>query len=280
MAPSPPFLSHSSLTAADIQTLHNKSKIFLSLHLLHVGFPPFLAKSAVGPRGEQALEGAVRYVAPFAYAIPASTVILDSPFLALPDPASQHGPARQQKLGFVVHREIANWLANGAPRIYDKADLQKPGFQHIKIPNMMVRYFCNEIGLQQVISLSTPRRLTILRLLTLPLKNTVELNDNASPLPDFRIRTLALLLQLLQFRLHQPPLLPLLARVQPHSHTSHFCPPFTPNADQPPIGWSDPPLTIYAAPPKGKSKSKGAGKDKGEEKGKVTFHKKVALRAR
>ena len=52
------------------------------------------------------------------------------------------------KLGFKVHQDIANWLLlSGVPRIYDKSDLNRAGFQHIQIPPLLVRYFCNEIGL-------------------------------------------------------------------------------------------------------------------------------------
>lgn len=57
------------------------------------------------------------------------------------------------RLGYQIHQGIANWLLNGAPRIYDKSDLKRPNFQHIEIPPILVRYFCNELGLQQVCEL-------------------------------------------------------------------------------------------------------------------------------
>ena len=56
--------------------------------------------------------------------------------------------SHQVRPGYQVHPDIANWLLSGAPRIYDKSDLKRAGFQHIQIPSLLVRYFCNELGLQ------------------------------------------------------------------------------------------------------------------------------------
>ena len=141
---------------ADIQTLLNKGKINWTLKFplpLPTERPSNRRFSSlpikVGPCGEQALEGAVHYAAPFNYSNLASTHLFDIPFLALPDPTAQYGEIRQVKLDYQVHPDIANWLLSGAPRIYDKSDLNRAGFQHIQIPPLLVRYFCNELDLQQ-----------------------------------------------------------------------------------------------------------------------------------
>ena len=109
--------SYSIPLLADTQTLHNKSKIHWSLKFplpapssgVPVGSPPFLTKSARVANKHWKVQYGMQCPSPTL--IPPALSFLILLFLLCPDPASQHGPVRQQKLGFVVHRDIANWLS-------------------------------------------------------------------------------------------------------------------------------------------------------------------------
>ena len=98
-----------------------------------------------GPSGAHALEGAVRYAYPFDYQHEATTLLPNSDFLSLPDHVTQYGPVRAQTLGLY----IKEWLLSGAPRIYDRKDLELPGNRQIALPSILMRYFCSELTIQQ-----------------------------------------------------------------------------------------------------------------------------------
>ena len=44
---------------------------------------------------------------------------------------------------------IKEWLLSGAPRIYDRKDLELPGNRQIALPSILTRYFCSELTIQQ-----------------------------------------------------------------------------------------------------------------------------------
>ena len=102
-----------------------------------------------GPSGAHALEGAVRYAYPFDYQHEATTLLPDSDFLSLPDHVTQYGPVRAQTLGLHIPESIKAWLLSGAPRIYDRRDLELPGNRQIALPSILMRYFCSELTIQQ-----------------------------------------------------------------------------------------------------------------------------------
>ena len=102
-----------------------------------------------GPSGAHALEGAVRYAYPFDYQHEATTLLPNSDFLALPDHVTQYGPVRAQTLGLYIPDSIKEWLLSGAPRIYDRKDLELPGNRQIALPSILMRYFCSELTIQQ-----------------------------------------------------------------------------------------------------------------------------------
>ena len=102
-----------------------------------------------GPSGAHALEGAVRYAYPFDYQHEATTLLPNSDFLALPDHVTQYGPVRAQTLGLFIPDSIKEWLLSGAPRIYDRKDLELPGNRQIALPSILTRYFCSELTIQQ-----------------------------------------------------------------------------------------------------------------------------------
>ena len=86
-----------------------------------------------GPSGAHALEGAVRYAYPFDCQHEATTLLPNSDFLSLPDHVSQYGPVRAQTLGLYIPDSIKEWLLSGAPRIYDRKDLELPGNRQIAL---------------------------------------------------------------------------------------------------------------------------------------------------
>ena len=110
-----------------------------------------------GPSGAQALEGAVRYAYPFNYQHEATTLLPNSDFLSLPDHVTQYGPVRAQTLGLYIPESIQQWLLSGAPRIYDRRDLELPGNRQIALPSILTRYFCSELTIHQFTALLTAR---------------------------------------------------------------------------------------------------------------------------
>ena len=93
--------------------------------------------------------GAVRYAYPFDYQHEATTLLPNSDFLALPDHVTLYGPVRAQTLGLYIPDSIKEWLLSGAPRIYDRKDLELPGNRQIALPSILTRYFCSELTIQQ-----------------------------------------------------------------------------------------------------------------------------------
>ena len=85
-----------------------------------------------GPSGAQALEEeAVRYARPFDYQHEATSLLSNSDFLSLPDHGTQYDPVRAETLGLHISDSIKVWLLSGAPRIYDRTDLDLPGNRHV-----------------------------------------------------------------------------------------------------------------------------------------------------
>ena len=111
-----------------------------------------------GPSGAQALEGAVRYARPFDYQHEATTLLPNSDFLSLPDHVTQYGPVRAQTLGLHIPDSIKAWLLSGAPRIYDRTDLDLPGNRHVALPSILKRYFCSELTITQFAELLIARQ--------------------------------------------------------------------------------------------------------------------------
>ena len=111
-----------------------------------------------GPSGAQALEGAVRYARPFDYQHEATTLLPNSDFLSLPDHVTQYGPVRAQTLGLHIPDSIKVWLLSGAPRIYDRTDLDLPGNRHVALPSILKRYFCSELTITQFAELLIARQ--------------------------------------------------------------------------------------------------------------------------
>ena len=110
-----------------------------------------------GPSGAQALEGAVRYAYPFNYQHEATTLLPNSDFLSLPDHVTQYGPVRAQTLGLYIPESIRHRLLSGAPRIYDRRDLEIPGNRQIALPSILTRYFCSELTIHQFTALLNAR---------------------------------------------------------------------------------------------------------------------------
>ena len=54
-----------------------------------------------------------------------------------------------QTLGLHIPESIKAWLLSGAPRIYDRRDLELPGNRQIALPSILMRYFCSELTIQQ-----------------------------------------------------------------------------------------------------------------------------------
>ena len=102
-----------------------------------------------GPSGAHALEGAVRYAYPFDYQHEATTLLPNTDFLSLPDHVTQYGPVRAQTLGLYIPDSIREWLLSGAPRVYDRKDLDLPGNRNIALPSILTRYFCSELTIHQ-----------------------------------------------------------------------------------------------------------------------------------
>ena len=111
-----------------------------------------------GPSGAPALEGAVRYAYPFDYQHEATTLLPNSDFLSLPDHVTQYGPVRAQTLGLYIPDSIRAWLLSGAPRIYDRKDLELPGNRQIALPSILTRYFCSELTIHQFEALLNARQ--------------------------------------------------------------------------------------------------------------------------
>ena len=91
----------------------------------------------------------MRYAYPFDYQHEATTLLPNSDFLALSDHVTQYGPVRAQTLGLYIPDSIKEWLLSGAPRIYDRKDLELPGNRQIALPSILTRYFCSELTIQQ-----------------------------------------------------------------------------------------------------------------------------------
>ena len=60
---------------------------------------------------------------------------------SLPDHVSQYGLVRAQTLGLYIPDSIKEWLLSGAPRIYDRKDLELPGNPQIALPSILARFF-------------------------------------------------------------------------------------------------------------------------------------------
>ena len=110
-----------------------------------------------GPSGAQVLEGAVRYASPFNYQHEATTLLPNSDFLSLPDHVTQYAPVRAQTLGLYIPESIQQWLLAGAPRIYDRRDLELPANRQIAVPSILTRYFCSELTIHQFTALLNAR---------------------------------------------------------------------------------------------------------------------------
>ena len=96
---------------------------------------------------------------------------------------TQYGDIRQVRLGYQIHQDIANWLLNGAPRIYDKSDLKRPNFQHIEIPPILVRYFATNSASNRSASSLTHIAPHLHDTWPLPRQNTAKLNVKRSRWP-------------------------------------------------------------------------------------------------
>ena len=150
---------------ADTQTKSSKNRVawFLKISLpAPSGTGTTRRFSAVprgyGPCGSQALEGTVRFAAPFSYQHAATTLLPDSDILALPDHVFQYGPVRPQTLSLQVPEAIQRWLNSGAPRIYDRVELTQPGNRQMALPSILKRYFCSEITIHQFTALLYARK--------------------------------------------------------------------------------------------------------------------------
>ena len=52
-----------------------------------------------------------------------------------------------------VPESIQQWLLSGAPRIYDRRDLELPGNRQMALPSILTRYFCSELTIHQFTAL-------------------------------------------------------------------------------------------------------------------------------
>ena len=84
----------------------------------------------------------------------------NSDFLSLPDHVTQYGPVRAQTLGLYIPDSIRAWLLSGAPRIYDRKDLDLPGNRQLALPSILKRYFCGELTIHQFESLLNALKMT------------------------------------------------------------------------------------------------------------------------
>ena len=100
----------------------------------------------------------MRYAYPFDYQHEATTLLPNSDFLSLPDHVTQYGPVRAQTLGLYIPDSIRAWLLSGAPRIYDRKDLELPGNRQIALPSILTRYFCSELTIHQFEALLNARQ--------------------------------------------------------------------------------------------------------------------------
>ena len=57
------------------------------------------------------------------------------------------GPIRA--LGLCIPDSIKEWILSGAPRIYDREDLELPGNRQIALPSILTRYFSSELTIHQ-----------------------------------------------------------------------------------------------------------------------------------
>ena len=85
-------------------------------------------------------------------------LLSNSDFLSLPDHVTQYGPVRAQTLGLHIPDSIKVWLLSGAPRIYDRTDLDLPGNCHVALPSILKRYFCSELTITQFAELLIARQ--------------------------------------------------------------------------------------------------------------------------
>ena len=61
-------------------------------------------------------------------------------------------------LGLYIPDSIRAWLLSGAPRIYDRKDLDLPGNRQLALPSILTRYFCSELTIHQFESLLNARQ--------------------------------------------------------------------------------------------------------------------------
>ena len=60
-------------------------------------------------------------------------------------------------LGLYIPASIQQWLLSGAPRIYDRRELELPGNRQIALPSILTRYFCSELTIHQFTALLNAR---------------------------------------------------------------------------------------------------------------------------
>ena len=248
----------------------------------------------------------MRYAYPFDYQHEATTLLPNSDFLALSDHVTQYGPVRAQTLGLYIPDSIKEWLLSGAPRIYDRKDLELPGNRHA-LPSILTRYFCSELTIQQFEALliakeaDNDKELDVAASACRKMKRAKQILARL-PHPDRILAVVVLLLQIVLVLLacilapHQlshplpqgvrPPLLPLLAQsMAALSKDQRKANPLLRSQwarakaqPQAPKGMTPPRPKISLFSPlhrkqakggkKGKNKGKDKGKDKGGHKGK------------
>ena len=102
-----------------------------------------------GPSGAHALKGRCVVHTPsitnmkpphFSLTLTSSPCLIMSPNMA---------PFGLKLLGLCIPDSIKEWLLSGAPRIYDRKDLELPGNRQIAFPSILTRYFCSELTIQQ-----------------------------------------------------------------------------------------------------------------------------------
>ena len=93
---------------------------------------------------------------------------------SLPDHVTQYGPVRAQTLGLHIPESIKAWLLSGAPRIYDRKDLELPGNRQIALPSILMRYFCSEFSIQQFEALLIGKQAKMTRNWMSPPRRAVE----------------------------------------------------------------------------------------------------------
>ena len=100
----------------------------------------------------------MRYARPFDYQHEATTLLPNSDFLFSPDHVTRYDPVRAQTLGLHIPDSIKKWLLSGAPRIYDRTDLDFPGNRQVALLSILKRYFCSELTITQFAELLIARQ--------------------------------------------------------------------------------------------------------------------------